>query len=1475
MIYFLVILLSLLTSLYLIFRNPELQTLTARILAKYLSGEVKTEIRIGLFTLSFTDGLLLKNILVLDRQNQVLFAAGKLSVVPGKFSLSKKDLKIKKLLVDHGIFQLITPKGDSVPNLNFLLDYFSSGDTVTIPDTTPSKPWKILVSSIELRDTRLHIQDENSPPAVEGIDFTNLDINHINLLIRDFYPDGDTLNLKIRHLTAIERSGFAVRGFSGEFQVGPKFLKARQLKIITDHSDLKLDFDFLYDEWDAFSDFLNKINIRADIATSFFDLQDVGYFAPELLTMKNRFRINGEIKGTVSNFKARNFKVAFGTTTRFWGNISANGLPNVEETFVDMKIRSLYTNTADIESLNLPDHTENIVLPELLKNGGTYHLKGNFTGFYNDFVANAKLQTDIGELSTDLSLRKKAGVRELNYDGEANVTNLNLDKLLSSGGMLGKITCKADIKGYGFDLNTSHLTMNVHVDSVEINNYIYNQISINGSLIEKTFSGKMNVHDRHLDLDFNGLVDMNDTLPVFNFTSDIRKADLFNLHLLKRDSVIELTSKLNVDFTGNSIDNIEGIISIEKTKYREGDNVVNMDRLSLKTSKNKENEKSFHLTSDLLDADFNGAFTFRELIPSLDVFISNYLASFNRMDKLIRTNLTTDQYVNFNIRLKKTDELASVFFPFLRLSPDSRFEGYYDEAKEEIFLDGRSQELSLFGTHLSNWYLKATSRKDNLNILSGCDELILKKPDEEDSLDIRINTFQLKSDIRQDTVHYNFTWVDKVSPSEVGGFASFSESPAIEFKLNTFNVRLDKRYWNIAGNNRIVFDTSSVIVDNFNIYSGNQGLTAQGKISKNREDTLSVTFTNLDISNLDHFLNDPNLNLDGILTGSVKLNNLYSSPVLLSNLKIKALKFNNESLGDAAFDLGYNAQAKRFDAKAEIIYTGNVGVNTPLLLTGSCYMAHTPPRLDFSLKLKSLNMKMIAPFVSGFMSGINGFASGDVRITGHLNKPVMKGKLNLARTEFKINYLNVPYSLADVVTVDSNAFRLDKVTIYDSLGNKAYVSGAILHNNFSDLAIDLNVEMNDFSAFHNSFAQNNVFYGTARGSGNIRIHGPLDDIQVDVRAGNGGGTHVIIPISLTEDISENDFIVFESLLDDTLTQRNKPGREVSKGFALNLALQVNPSADLEVFFPDELGNIRASGQGDIKMTMSPTSSFSMIGAYTIQKGTFLFKFKNLMRLNFAIGDGSKISWSGDPADAAIALNAIYKTRVSLGGLTTDQEKKNQRIPVECVIHLQGKLANPQFSFSLNLPNVEEEVRSFVYGAIDTTNAAIMNDQMFNILVMNQFSSPQGANTSSLDVGYTSVSILTNAFNSMLSQMTKNVAINVNYQRSGASQGQEIDMGFSTQLFDDRLIIDGLFGVNSMNPNSAANNASTIVGDINIQYVLTKNRRWRAKMFNRTNVTTDLENNSLYTQGIGISYQRDFAKWGDLFRKEKKQKESGK
>jgi len=77
------------------------------------------------------------------------------------------------------------------------------------------------------------------------------------------------------------------------------------------------------------------------------------------------------------------------------------------------------------------------------------------------------------------------------------------------------------------------------------------------------------------------------------------------------------------------------------------------------------------------------------------------------------------------------------------------------------------------------------------------------------------------------------------------------------------------------------------------------------------------------------------------------------------------------------------------------------------------------------------------------------------------------------------------------------------------------------------------------------------------------------------------------------------------------------------------------------------------------------------------------------------------------------------------------------------------------------------------------------------------------------------------------------------------------------------LIDGAFGMTSYR-NASSQETSTIVGDINIEYLLTKNRRWRVRAFNRTNTLDLLYNNSPYTQGLGISYQRDFSSFRDLF-----------
>ncbi|MEI6900602.1 MAG: translocation/assembly module TamB domain-containing protein, partial [Bacteroidota bacterium] len=542
---------------------------------------------------------------------------------------------------------------------------------------------------------------------------------------------------------------------------------------------------------------------------------------------------------------------------------------------------------------------------------------------------------------------------------------------------------------------------------------------------------------------------------------------------------------------------------------------------------------------------------------------------------------------------------------------------------------------------------------------------------------------------------------------------------------------------------------------------------------------------------------------------------------------------------------------------------GNAGTNVPLIVGGKLFMDEKDPRLDLSVALKNLNLRVLEPFVSSFMTGLHGLASGDVTIKGRPDKPELSGKLNLNRTEFRITYLNVPYSLSAPVEIERNGFRFNNVTIYDSLLNKAKVNGMIMHDHFTNLALDLNVDFDDFSAFRNTYQQNQIFYGNARAGGIVTVKGPVDDLLITAKVRSTGGTHVVIPISLTAGVEQNDFIIFENKYKDTLV-KPQDGHFINKGLGINLSMLINPDANIEVFLPDQMGNIKGNGTGNLTMTMLPGKGFSMLGSYTISKGSFVFAFKNLMRLPFSIREGSRIEWAGDPTDANVSITGVYKTRVPLEGLTSDAALAAKRVPVECIIRIGGKLMNPDLAFGINVPNAEEAVKSAVYSAIDTNNQVELSQQVLSVLVINQFKNVVGSST--MTVNAAPLNIVTNQLSSMLSQITHNVNVGVNYKAGTNTTGQEFDVAVSTQLLNDRLLIDGTFGMSNDKPSGSSQQASQIVGDINIEYVLTDNRRWRLRAFNRTNTNDNLlNNNAPYTQGVGVSWQRDFTRLSDLFK----------
>jgi hypothetical protein len=139
------------------------------------------------------------------------------------------------------------------------------------------------------------------------------------------------------------------------------------------------------------------------------------------------------------------------------------------------------------------------------------------------------------------------------------------------------------------------------------------------------------------------------------------------------------------------------------------------------------------------------------------------------------------------------------------------------------------------------------------------------------------------------------------------------------------------------------------------------------------------------------------------------------------------------------------------------------------------------------------------------------------------------------------------------------------------------------------------------------------------------------------------------------------------------------------------------------------------------------------------------------------------------------------------------------------------------------------------------------------------------NSLSSGLGAQSFELLSNQISSWLSQISKDVDIGVNYRPGDSYTSEELEVALSTQLFNNRLSIDGSFGMTGMQEQT---NTNTIVGDVNVELKITRDGRFRVRAFNRTNNTDLLDIDAPYTQGVGIFYRKEFDSLSELFRKKR-------
>lgn len=1465
------VLIALPVSLYVSVRDPFVQNYLARLVTGYLTEQMGTRIIVKGFYFDLDLSLTIKGLEAFDQKENKFVAVPylRLSLFPSDF---RKGLHIRKLELESPFVSLVKYEDEDELNLSVITDYFAGESDSSAASEVLNYPF--LVDELQITRGQFQFWDQNKDePGEEGMDYSHLYIKDIMLAATDIAIIGDSIQTRIRKLKASDTSGIELGHLHGLFTTNGERTMITGLEVVTNRSSLNLDLELNYETYADFLDFVEKVKIDANIKPSMLYMADIGYFAPIMFQMKNLVSLAGEVAGTVADFSTRDFSFQFGDNTDFVGEYQIAGLPDFFESDMELTINRLRLNADDISKFALPGGIK-IPVPDQLKAAGNTIVRGTFKGKPDDFLAKATIKTAVGGISSDLRLSRDLKSDEIKYEGHLVTDKLRLGQLLDSD-QIGELSMNARVNGSGLSKETANIRIDGTLDRIELLKTIYKDVIINGELSGQRFIGFLNVDDEKLKLDFDGKVDFEPAVPVLDFVAEIDHADLFRMNLMDYDSLMEISTSIKANLIGFKPDEIIGDLKVLHTSYQDSRGRYEMDSLVLKVTDEALLGKRYMLTTDFFDFELGGKVHF----ASLPEAMSNYLNHYIHIPGVVESEIGLQQQDFFlSLNFRETETLTRLLNPNLVVAEGTSASGVFTTSRNDLDLTLKSPYISFGDFKMKDLFIKNASDVDRAHLDFTLSEFIFRDSTSLDTTVLGIERPRFSLELTNDSLMASLRWNDRLYPPRNMGniYATFIPDSIYggTLKINKADLIVNDSIWHLAENNRILFKENYTSISNLRLDVGKQFISLDGHVPLNEADSLDIIFNNWDISNFDLITLGYNINLDGIISGDLQLANLVNRPAFFSNLHLSNLHLNEEKLGDARILSSWNNSDESIYLNAQIINVGNVSTSRMLNLTGFYYPLIDADNMRFDLNLENFRLRAINPFLTGILSRIEGLASGEFKIRGALLKPELTGELDLFRTAFRIDYLNTVYSLQHKFVFEKDRIAFQDMMLYDTTGNKAVVSGEVSHTYLSDFRFKVRMDPQSFMALNTNRQMNDLFYGTAVVSGDVQITGPLNDVNLTINAATNRGTQLYIPLNNSAYVSDHDFIVFVNPnQEDSISKTFKPVlQKPAQNFNINLNADVTPDAGLQIFLPYNMGNLVARGSGNIRMGVNALGDFTLLGDYRVQSGQFNFVFENLVRKRFDLLEGGRISWTGDPMDAELDVKGLYRVKTSLAslGIVLDSSSSiRNRVNVDCIIQLKNQLFNPDISFSIRLPNADDETRQMVFSVLDTTNSAQMTQQMISLLVLGSFSYAGG---SSANLGSSYINVISNQLSSLLSQISKDFDVGVHYKPGDELSSEELEVALSTQLFNDRVTIDGNFGM--ISNTATTQNASNIVGDVDITVKITKDGRLRAKAFNHSNVNSyyyysNFDNYAPYTQGIGLSYRQDFDSFGDLFRRKKK------
>ena len=1369
-------------------------------------------------TTSFTD------LLIRDHRNDTLVFVNHFAFGPYRLGgLISSKLHLGDVVFDSLVLNVVKYKNEDQSNLDIFIEKIK-------PDDARVK--KLSATNIKLNNSQVQFKDINKADSVKQL-FSN-----INAKLVDLNSRFDNFSTQIEEMSFYaNHQNIQVLDLEAFCSLDSERVELQNLKIITPNSEFTTDISMQYPK-DGFRNFYDDVFIDAIVQDSFLGSQDFQFLVPNVSGSETVFLDGLYFSGTPNKYDIDSIRLNY-EKSNFLGSFSYNASSSSKLT-----IQDLFVSTKDI--LPIFSSLENPSF-DVIKRFEKATISGTLASQSANHKLNLSVDSPLGPLQINFDFNRKGKQMNTFYDGQIRASQFNLGSLLNQPD-LGITDALFTVQGKGLQLDQLDTKLNGYFSSFSFRENNLDSISVDINLNKNRVFGLVDINDNDAKLQIQGQFETNDSVQKLSAVARVSELKLQSIQSSKYLENRTLSGNFEIVGQGTQIDNFIGDINADSVQILSRDQLSSFQDFSIQSRVNKD-LRFFNIRSDDV---VNGLIYGRFEFSDLSKMIKNSFGSYFSLYKPLQ--LDSSKFVNFNINFK--EKLLKALINDIAIDDNSFLRGKLsanvDEAALQFDIPYIRYEDKVFSQ------LQLTLDNDNPLYKS------FIHFDEFQGMSLNLHQFQLINTVINDRLHFRAEYDSNSLHNEVNFYSTLNDNQELEFSIQPSKISFQGKQWKV---NQLDDRTSSLSVSServqldSTVFSNDESILHLS-LDQQKTQRFQAVFENIDLSDI--IPSKPMRVVSGITNGTLDIildNDKFGGE---ANLKIDSLSLNDTFLGDASISL------QSLQDAYELSFSTVDNDQQTSSIEGRIF-PENDNNLDLNATFQKFPAASLDRIIGNALTEVGGEIDGSILIGGKWNQPTLEGELFLEGFRLSVPYLNVGYRLADhtKLTVNPTSFQFEATRVIDEKTlTSASFGGLITHQNFQffNLDMDLSSEALLILDTDNSFYNN--YYGKAVLNGSAHIHGPAQSLTFDILGQSAKGTNIIIPVDNTPSIEDVSYIRFVEKKSAKKSGDSGSSPTEIKGLALNFDLSITPDAELELVIDSDTGStLSGSGLGSILMEVNTDGIFSVWGDFIALNGAYSFKNLGILEKEFTLEPGGTIVWNGNPLDAELNLQASYEVPGGANpAILLENPGLNRKIPTDVKIYLSGSIMQPETPrFSIDFPNTSANVRNDLAYILD-------DEERRQIQAISLLS--QGVFISDLSLSAISAQTLTNnlfqkasgVLESIFSGDEEKLKLGLDYlqgDRNAEATAQTRDrLGLTlvTQV-SERLLINGKLGV----PFGGVEE-TIIVGDVTIEFLLSKDGALRARIFNRENEFQYFGDELGYTQGIGLSYRVGFDDFKSLIKK---------